>query len=258
MTVVPFAFEPLPLGSISPNGWLRTELETSATGLSGHLYDFFRFVADSTWIGGTSEYSDLNEAMPYWVNALVPLSYTLQDERLKAQVHSVVDAILDRIQPDGWIGPETLDGGQRMIWTRTLLFLGLTNLADANSTYQVPLVNAMHRFNALMNSMLKQNGTGMIYHEGDKPNAGDFLWFRARAEDMIVSLQWLIDYHAGNQSELLKENIEMLHRFAYKWEGWYTEGTYIKEDLYTLPQSVTDDQWAFLHGVTIAEGRIPA
>jgi hypothetical protein len=106
--------------------------------------------------------------------------------------------------------------------------------------------------------MLKQNGTGMIYHEGDKPNAGDFLWFRARAEDMIVSLQWLIDYHAGNQSELLKENIEMLHRFAYKWEGWYTEGTYIKEDLYTLPQSVTDDQWAFLHGVTIAEGRIPA
>lgn len=170
--------------------------------------------------------------MPYWVNALVPLSYTLQDERLKNQVHSVVHAILDRIQPDGWIGPETLDGGERMIWARTLLFLGLTNLADAISTYQVPVVNAMRRFKALMNPMLKQNGTGMIYHEGDKPSGDNFLWVRARAEGMIVSLQWLIHYHPSNQSELLEENIEMLHQFACKWEGWYTGSSFIKEDLY--------------------------
>lgn len=33
--VVPFAFDPLPLGSIGPNGWLRTELEASAAGLGG-------------------------------------------------------------------------------------------------------------------------------------------------------------------------------------------------------------------------------
>ncbi|KAJ5875052.1 uncharacterized protein N7473_012399 [Penicillium subrubescens] len=45
----------------------------------------------------------------------------------------------------------------------------------------------------------------------------------------------------------------MLHQFAYKWEGWYTEGSYIKEYLYNIPQSATDDQWAFLHGVTTAE-----
>ncbi|KAJ5698856.1 hypothetical protein N7462_000861 [Penicillium macrosclerotiorum] len=230
------------------------ELETSAAGLGGHLYDFWRFVADSSWIGGDTEYSVLNEAMPYWVNAIVPLSYTLNDERLKGQVHHVVDTILDRIQPDGWIGPETLSGGERMIWARTLLFLGLTNLADANSTYEMPIVNAMHRFNTLMNSMLRKNGTGMIYHEGDKLSADDYLWFRSRAEDMIVSLQWMIDYHPGDQIEVLKENIELLHKFAFKWEGWYTEGSYIKEDLYDLPESITDDQWAFLHGVTIAEG----
>lgn len=109
------------MGSITANGWLKTELETSAAGLGGHLYDFYRFVANSSWIGGDQEYSDLNEALPYWVNALVPLAYTTQDERLKAQVHDIVDNVLSRIQPDGWIGPETLESRERMIWARTLL-----------------------------------------------------------------------------------------------------------------------------------------
>jgi len=185
---------------------------------------------------------------------MVPLSYTLNDERIKSQVHDVVDNILGRIQPDGWIGPETLAGGQRMIWARTLLFMGLTNLVDANSTYEKPIIDAMLNFNELMNSMLKNNGTGMIYHPGDQLSSDDYLWFRSRVEDMIVSLQYLLDQHPGNQTTLLKENIEMLHFFAFKWEGWYTEGSYIKEDLYNLPKSVTDDQWPFLHGVTIAEG----
>lgn len=253
--MVPFAFDPLPLGSITPNGWLRTELETSAAGLGGHLFDFWSFVANSSWIGGNSEYSVLNEALPYWVNAMVPLSYTLQDERLKSNVHYVVDTIIDRIQPDGWIGPETLAGGERMIWARTLLFLGWTNLVEANSTYEKPIIDAMHRFNSLMNTMLENNGTGIIWHYGDKLSPDDYTWFISRVEDMIVSLQWLIDHYPGNQTEILKENIDLLHHFGSKWEAWYTNGTYVTQDLYDVPASVTDDQWQFLHGVTVAEGK---
>ena len=220
------------------------------------MFDFYRFVADSSWIGGGSEYSVLNEALPYWVNALVPLSYTVGDERLKSNVHHVVDTVLDRIQDDGWIGPETLSGGERMVWARTLLFLGLTNLVDANATYQQPIVDAMHRFNGLMNSMLKDNGTGVIYHDGDTLTPDDYIWFRSRTEDMIVSLQWLLDNHPGDQqqAQTLKENIDLIYHFGYKWEGWYTEGSYVKQDLYDVPASVSDDQWQFLHGVTVAEG----
>lgn len=253
--MVPFALDPLPLGSVTPNGWLRTELETSAAGLGGHLFDFWSFVANSSWIGGDSEYSDLNEALPYWVNAMVPLSYTLQDERLKSNVHYVVDTIIDRIQSDGWIGPETLAGGERMIWARTLLFLGWTNLVEANATYEKPIIDAMHRFNRLMNTMLKNNGTGMIWHEGDKLSPSDYVWFISRTEDMMVSLQWLIDHYPGNQTDILKENIDLIHHFGSKWEAWYTNGTYVTQDLYDVPASVTTDQWQFLHGVTVAEGK---
>ena len=223
--------------------------------MAGHLYDFYRFVAQSSWTGGDQEYSDLNEALPYWFNGIIPLSYTLDDDRLKDDAHKVINTILDRIQPDGWIGPETKESGKRLIWARTLLFMGLTNLVDADSDFEKPVVDALHRFNGLMHTMLENNGTGMIYHEGDPLGPGAYTWFRTRAADMVSSLQWLLEKYPGGHSDRIKDNIDMIYHYCYKWEGWYTEQSYIKKDLWDLPASVTDEEWPFLHGVTVGEGK---
>jgi hypothetical protein len=175
--VVPLVYTPLPLGSVTPTGWLRSELKVSADGLAGHQGEFYKYVSGSSWLGGTSEYSDLNEAFPYWLNGLVPLAYTLDDARLKSQVHSAAQYVLDHQQKDGWLGPET--GTMRTFWARYPLCLALIGLAEANSTWQAPVLTAMYRFNDLMYTMMQANYSGYIYHDGDELDSGNFSMTKA-------------------------------------------------------------------------------
>ena len=46
-TLAPQAFVPLPVGSITPEGWLLEQLKLQAAGLSGHLAMFYPSIADS-------------------------------------------------------------------------------------------------------------------------------------------------------------------------------------------------------------------
>lgn len=38
-------------------------------------------------------------------------------------------------------------------------------------------------------------------------------------------------------------------------EDWFTKDSYAFGDLYDLPESVTDDNFQFLHGVNVGEGQ---
>ncbi len=95
-------FDPLPLGSIKPCGWLLNQLRIQANGLSGHLDEFWPDITDSAWIGGNGEGW---ERAPYWLDGLVPLAFLLDDERLKGKVQHWITYILDHQHEDGWPGP---------------------------------------------------------------------------------------------------------------------------------------------------------
>ena len=255
--LVPLVFKPLPLGSISPSGWLKDQMQLMSEGLAGHEHDFYNYVAHSSWLGQDMEYSSLNEGTPYWFNGLVPLAYGLGDVRLKDQVHNVAEYILDHAWDDGWIGPENKTA--RNFWGRMPLFLGFVGLAEANSTWEARIVPALQKFNSLMNSMLKDNLDGYHHHAGDVLTRDDDTWGRVRSQDMMISLQWLYEYHPGDQAGMLLENMKMLHDGGLNWEDWYNEKAYfgrdLDKDLNTLDVDLTDDNYAFEHGVNVGQGK---
>ncbi len=87
---------------IKPRGWLKTQLEIQAKGLSGNLDKIWPDVRDSKWIGGTAEGW---ERVPYWLDGFIPLAYLLQDDDMICRAETYIHAIIDQQKPDGWICP---------------------------------------------------------------------------------------------------------------------------------------------------------
>jgi DUF1680 family protein len=122
---------PLPLGSIKPAGWLRDQLRIQADGLSGHLDEFWPDIKDSAWFGGQAEGW---ERVPYWLDGIVPLAYTLDDPALKAKVVRSINFILEHQQPDGWLGPvgDSLKHKPYDVWPLFPLFKALVQYQEAS------------------------------------------------------------------------------------------------------------------------------
>jgi len=240
--VVPFTFQPLALGSIKPLGWVKDQMGLMSDGLAGHQYEFYHIVQHSPWLGGYSEYSVLNEGLPYWFNGLVPLAYGLNDTRLKLQVQDASDYILDHQQADGWLGPEAV--GDRDLWGRFPLFLGLWQLVEAEPNHAARIVPAMYRFINLMHSMLVDK----IGYEQ--------IWGRVRYQDMLISLQWLYEFYPEGNQQVLLETMYLLDSSGFDWSGFWTEENFLFADLDTIQPPITDQSplFPFTHGVNAAQG----
>src|SRR5258707_536615 len=115
----PNAFYALPLGAIEPRGWLRKQLQIQATGLTGHLDEFWPdLMPDSAWLGGKGE---AWERGPYFLDGLLPLAYLLDDPGLKAKSNRWIEWTLTHQQADGEIGPtQNNDWWPRMVMLKAL------------------------------------------------------------------------------------------------------------------------------------------
>jgi hypothetical protein len=239
--VEPLTFRPLPLGSIKPEGWLQDQMEIMANGLAGHEADFLSYVNANPWVGGTSDYSDLHEALPYWFNGLVGIAYGLDDPRLKSQILNVSSIVLKNQSSNGWIGPETTYDSNN-IWGRFPMMLALMQLAEADPSTTEDIVSAIHRFIPILNTLL-QDG-----------KSTSEVWGRARYGDMQLVLQWLVTYHPSNDTALIYDTMDLLQNWGIDWPGFYSPQSYFFEDLDLLPLSETDPLFPYLHGVNVAQG----
>lgn len=176
----PLALEPLPLGAIRPQGWLRRQLEIQATGLSGHLDEFWPDVKDSGWIGGDAEGW---ERGPYWLDGLVPLAYLLDSDVLQAKVQRWVDYILEHQTEDGWLGPLYGKRGARPStnrydpWPTFIILKALTQYHEATNDKRI--IPAITRFLRKLDTVLDETPL--------------FEWSHYRWADGLVCIFWLYD-----------------------------------------------------------------
>ena len=128
----------LPLGAIRPTGWLLAQLQTQASGLGGHLHEFWPDIRDSQWRGGDAEGW---ERVPYWLDGFIPLAILLGDEKLKAVAGEWIDTILASQQADGWFGPTTANEshGARKLdpWPQFVLFKALLQWQEATGDARI-------------------------------------------------------------------------------------------------------------------------
>jgi uncharacterized protein len=170
------AFEPLPLGTIRPAGWLKDQLRIQAEGLSGHLDEFWPDIKESAWFGGNAEGW---ERVPYWLDGLVPLAFVTDDPALKAKVKNAIEYILAHQQADGWLGPigDSKKHKPYDVWPLFPLFKSLMQYQQATGDPRIipALLACCRKVDQVIS------------------NEPLYSWAKLRAADLAVTLYWVYE-----------------------------------------------------------------
>ncbi len=190
--LAPTVLRPLSLGSIQPQGWLLRQLTIQANGLSGHLEEFWPSVGpQSGWLGGSGESW---ERGPYYLDGLIPLAWSLNDQSLKAKAMRFVEWALTHQQPSGMIGP----AGNEDWWPRMVMTKALAQFYDA--TGDVRVLKVLTRYFRYQLSALP-----------DKPLED---WGIYRWQDQAHVAEWL---HDRTGESFLLDLIRLLGKQGYDW-----------------------------------------
>ena len=227
----PNAYNLLPLGAVKPRGWLRKQLEIQASGLTGHLDEFWKDVGNNSgWLGGTGESW---ERGPYYLDGLLPLAYELQDQKLIEKSKRWVEWTLTHQQANGQIGPPKNDDW----WPRMVMLKVLTQYQEATGDGRViPLLTKY-----------------FAYELRELPKRPLRSWGKYRWQDNALSVIWLYN-RTGDRS--LLQLAELLHQQGYDWEAQFAPfhytGKQSRAGLKLAPNTEISDEAMQTHGVNNA------
>lgn len=192
----PNAYNPLPLTSVKPKGWLLRQMRIQADGLSGHLDEFWPDLGPASgWLGGKGESW---ERGPYFLDGLLPLAYLLDDPKLIAKARKWVDWTLDHQRPDGAIGPPS----NQDWWPNMVMLKVLTQYQEATGDARV--IPLMQRYFAYQARTLDARPLEK--------------WAAFRWQDEVLSVLWL--YNRTGDAKLL-DLAHKLHSQGHDWEGQF-------------------------------------
>jgi hypothetical protein len=217
------AYIRLPLGSIKPDGWLRSQLEAQASGLTGNIDDFWPDLSNNAWRGGTG---DAWERGPYFLDGLIPLAWSLNDARLKEKVNKWIEPIIASSSDSGWYGP----GRNKDRWPLSVANKVMMQYYEATSDERA--LGVLKKY--------------FSYMHDTRPDWPDNQWRGVRAMENAVSGYWL--YRQTGEPWIL-ETIESVWKNSFDWTTYYEKFPWDSSAL--AEKRIPTETWTGLtaHGV---------
>ncbi|WP_214072322.1 beta-L-arabinofuranosidase domain-containing protein [Mucilaginibacter sp. dw_454] len=222
----------LPLGAITPQGWLRQMLIKQKEGATGNLDKLYPLVMGNRngWLGGDG---DQWERGPYWIDGLLPLAYILKDKELIAKVKPWIEWTIKSQQPDGYFGPSKDYGyepgiqrdNSRDWWPKMVMLKVLQQYYTATGDKRV--INLLTNY---FHYQLKELPKEPLNHWT--------FWAEWRGGDNLMVVYWL--YNITGDKSLLDLG-DLIHKQTFDFTGAFLKG-----------KMLTDLGSA--HGVNLAEG----
>ncbi|HEV3079401.1 MAG TPA: beta-L-arabinofuranosidase domain-containing protein [Gemmataceae bacterium] len=194
----------LPIGSITPKGWLRFQLETEAKGMIGRLAEISPWCKfeGNAWADPQGKGHSGWEELPYWLKGYGDLGYVLKDEAIIKEARRWVDAVLASQESDGWFGPRGLKTslkGKPDLWPHMVMLNVLQSHYEYSQDARVlPFMTRYFQWQLRV------------------PDA-DFLagyWPKIRAGDNLDSVYWL--YNRTGDKWLL-DLAAKIHKACLNW-----------------------------------------
>jgi uncharacterized protein len=191
------AYIRLPLGAVKPAGWLKSQLEVQAAGLTGNLEDYWPDLLNSSWHGGNGE---AWERGPYYLDGLIPLAYLLEDKNLIDKTKKWIETIIASSNDTGWYGPSQ----NKDRWPLSVANKALMQYYEATGDRRA--LDVLTKY--------------FRYLHDSPPDWPDSEWRGLRAMENAVTGYWL--YRQTGEPWIL-ETIESIQKNCYDWTSYYSK-----------------------------------
>lgn len=197
----------LPVGAVSPRGWLRKQLELQADGFHGHLGEISSFLRKekNAWLSAEGQGERGWEEVPYWLKGFGDCAYLLGREDQIREAKEWIEAAIKSQRADGFFGPRsakaTVDSttGKYDLWPNMVMLCCLQSYFEFTGDQRV--IDLMTKY----------------FHWQLTVPDKDFLppyWQQQRAADNLWSVLWL--YQRTGDKALL-ELADKVHRHTANW-----------------------------------------
>ncbi|MCP9610913.1 glycoside hydrolase family 127 protein [Coprobacter sp. LH1063] len=198
----------LPLGAITPTGWLEEQLVRMRDGLTGNLDEIYPQVMGprNGWLGGDG---DVWERGPYWIDGLLPLAYILKDKEMIAKVQPWIEWTLASQKENGYFGPDTdrsyepgLQRDNSKDWWPKMVMLKVMQQYYM-ATQDKRVIDFLTNYFKYQLEELPQNPLGRWT-----------FWAEQRGGDNLLIVYWL--YNITGDKFLLDLG-ELIHKQTFNW-----------------------------------------